>query len=181
MTFGLIGSIIRDHLAQRAAARRITALGGEVWWRYGAVEGVGLRDIRVTEQLVGHLRELRRPYALAINRTQPGLGEFPDLNELQRVRKLGMYGEFVTDEELAKISGLVNLEELNLNDTSVTDAGLEHLKGLKKLKTIHLYRTGVTERGVSRLRESLPNLRVGWDGNVLLEDLIVGGENVSAE
>src|SRR5947209_16260330 len=39
----------------------------------------------------------------------------------------------VTDEGLANLEPLTELQELYLNDTAITDAGLMHLKRLKQL------------------------------------------------
>ena len=55
---------------------------------------------------------------------------------------------------------LKDLKGLYLGGTGVTDAGLKHLETMTQLETLDLTRTRVTGRGVSRLKESLPSLKI---------------------
>jgi hypothetical protein len=64
----------------------------------------------------------------------------------------------VGDDDLARLEGLVKLQELNLTGTSVTDAGLVHLKDLTNLAKLSFGRTQVKGPGLDYLKE-LPNLR----------------------
>ena len=66
----------------------------------------------------------------------------------------------MTDDGLAKLVHLQQLEELWLLDTAVTDAGVEHLAKLKNLRELDLILTQVTPQGVERLRTALPNCKV---------------------
>ena len=65
----------------------------------------------------------------------------------------------ITDDGLANLKGLRNLELLDLRGTDITDAGLEHLKSLSKLQQLSLNYTNVTEAGVKALKDALPNLK----------------------
>ncbi len=60
----------------------------------------------------------------------------------------------VTDEGLAYISHLRNLQWLDLYGTSVTDAGLKHLPNLKKLERLTLHGSLVTEVGIKELQHN---------------------------
>lgn len=61
----------------------------------------------------------------------------------------------ITDEGLAHLEGLENLEELGLAGTGITSAGLKHLKGLKKLRAL-----SVPADVVSSLETTLPNYKI---------------------
>jgi len=65
----------------------------------------------------------------------------------------------VTDKGLEKLGGLSKLKYLYLGQTSVTDKGLEHLKGLTKLQSLSLVGTQVTDEGLAHLK-GLGALRV---------------------
>jgi hypothetical protein len=91
----------------------------------------------------------------------------------------------VSDVGLTHLNGLTKLSTLFIPHTQVTDAGLEHLKGLSNLKllTVSLKflpegdsaqppvpvkrcpfapnEPQLTAEGVWRLKQALPNLRVG--------------------
>jgi hypothetical protein len=48
-----------------------------------------------------------------------------------------------------------------LPNTKIGDAGLEHLKGLTQLQFLALGNTAVTDAGVKKLRQALPNCKIG--------------------
>ena len=113
----------------------------------GEVRSLNLRDIRVTDAGMVHLKKLTQLRRLHLERTP------------------------VTDEGIAHLAGLVHLEYLNLYGTAVTDKALEHLTGMKKLEQLYLWQTDVTAEGVAKLEKALPKVRVlrGVD----LEKLVV--------
>lgn len=63
----------------------------------------------------------------------------------------------ITDDGLAHLEGLTNLNELSLYRTPTTDASLDHLKKLTQLKKLVLEDTYVTDTGLEKL-ENLTNL-----------------------
>jgi len=64
----------------------------------------------------------------------------------------------VSDEGMANIGQMPNLERLHLEQTKVTDAGMKHLAALKKLEYLNLYGTEVTAAIFEPMAE-LRNLR----------------------
>jgi len=68
----------------------------------------------------------------------------------------------ISDEDLARLGELRNLNELHLGHTHVTDAGLHHLKALSKLRRVELFRSEVTPKGATRLAAEMPGLTVGY-------------------
>jgi hypothetical protein len=68
-----------------------------------------------------------------------------------RTTKVGLPATGITDVEIARLSGLANLEYLNLNATAVTDLGLGHLSRLTNLKDLFLEHTAITDAGLAHL------------------------------
>jgi len=64
----------------------------------------------------------------------------------------------VTDEGLAAVANMSNLEKLYLQKTSITDEGIPHLEGLTRLRYLNLYGTQVTDDALETL-VVLPRLK----------------------
>jgi Leucine-rich repeat (LRR) protein len=64
-----------------------------------------------------------------------------------------------TDDSLAVLAQLPNLEVLNLRGTAITDDGLKHLRGHRRLRSLLLGSTNVTDHGAILLL-SLPALEI---------------------
>ena len=102
------------------------------------------------------------------------------LVEMKQLKKLNLWRVPITDEGVASLAGLTEMEWLNLDNvaylsddglphlkamtklkflhlgsTAVTDAGMQHLIGLTALDDLKVTRTGVTEQGVSELKKTL--------------------------
>jgi|ERR1051326_1254419 Leucine-rich repeat (LRR) protein len=65
----------------------------------------------------------------------------------------------ITDKGLEHVKGLTKMRYLFLSDTSVTDAGLANLKNLQKLETLNLEGTQLTDTGLAQLK-GLKGLKV---------------------
>lgn len=76
----------------------------------------------------------------------------------------------VTDEGLAVVSSMPNLEKLYLQKTGITDDALAHLEGLNHLRYLNVYGTQVSDTGLENLI-SLPSLEslFVWETNVTKE------------
>jgi hypothetical protein len=78
-----------------------------------------------------------------------------DLAHLQKLPDLeGIYLRKckITDKGLEKLAELTKMKFLYLNDTSVTDKGLESLKKMSKLEALSLMGTQVTDEGLVHLK-----------------------------
>ena len=117
---------------------------------------LNLRDTRITDEGLKHLRMLRKLRSLHLERTA------------------------VTDKGIAQLAELANLEYLNLYGTKVGDRGLRHLAKLKKLRSLYLWQTEVTDDGVAQLRKALPVVKVvrGLDFSDLPEFALVKPEPI---
>jgi WD40 repeat protein len=69
-----------------------------------------------------------------------------------RVRRVEFYlNRQLTDDSLAKLAPLTELEGLGLHGTAISDRGLVHLQGMKKLQSLSLRTTGVTDAGLQSI------------------------------
>ncbi|MEZ5966476.1 MAG: hypothetical protein R3F56_21750 [Planctomycetota bacterium] len=68
---------------------------------------------------------------------------------------LDLRGTVTTDDDLANLWVLPNLESLGLQGTEVTDTGLRHLAALPKLEFLNLRATAVAGPGLAALPNSL--------------------------
>ena len=58
----------------------------------------------------------------------------------------------ITDDDLASLERLTNLQFLDLSNTAITDVGMSHLKNLSELRAIEsISATKVTSEGLSAL------------------------------
>ncbi|HET6328719.1 MAG TPA: TIGR03067 domain-containing protein [Planctomycetaceae bacterium] len=82
------------------------------------------------------------------------------LKNLSAVHGLFLCRSKVTDAGLASLDGINNISHIDLEATAITDAGLEHLRNMTRLNSLIVTDTKVTAAAVSRLKQSLPQLRV---------------------
>jgi hypothetical protein len=108
---------------------------------------------------VGRLGRLQELYLAGLLVTDEGLAPLKGLTDLE---SLDLTGAAVSNEGLAGLEGLTNLRELSLAyANNVGDAGLVHLSNLRNLRTLALYNTRVTVAGVRALRRALPQAQIG--------------------
>jgi len=79
---------------------------------------------------------------------------------LPNLTRLHLDRTSVTDDGLAQLQSLTQLEYLNLYGTKVTDAGMGHLAKLANLRQLYVWRTKVTPEAIARLQSQVPRLVV---------------------
>lgn len=79
----------------------------------------------------------------------------------------------VTDEGLACLAGLTNLQFLDLGNTFITDRGLDHLASLPGLHMLRLEHTKISDDGL-RILSRAPALKVLDVANTRVTDTGVG-------
>ncbi|MGH7136132.1 MAG: protein kinase domain-containing protein, partial [Pirellulales bacterium] len=67
------------------------------------------------------------------------------------VAKISLAQMNISDDDLAELAGIPNLEALDLEGTPITDAGLVHLSRLSHLQRLDLSGTSVTDAGLALL------------------------------
>src|SRR5262245_32178541 len=81
-----------------------------------------------------------------------GKVKFDEKRPGKPVVKVDLRDTKVTDDFLAQLKSLTELQFLSLDDTPVTDAGLMHVKGMKRLRWLTLSGTKVTDAGLPQLK-----------------------------
>jgi endonuclease YncB( thermonuclease family) len=72
------------------------------------------------------------------------------VKDLPRTRRLDLYRTVLTDDQLAQLVSLSELEKLSVG-WGVTDAGLAHLKALPRLRHLNLHYKKITDAGLKHL------------------------------
>lgn len=96
------------------------------------------------------------------------LGAKAEFDGSGAMRRLDLSRSRVTDQDLAQVARLTELEALDLRLTSVGDSGVLLLRSLVRLRTLNLFRTAITDAGLSIVSD-MP----------MLETLLVGGTKVT--
>ena len=104
--------------------------------RLGNVVELNLRDTKITNAGLVHLKGLAKLTRLHLERTNVG------------------------DEGIANLTKLTTLEYLNLYGTKITDKSLDHLAGLKNLRQLYVWQTDVTDAGIAKFKKALPAVSV---------------------
>lgn len=76
----------------------------------------------------------------------------------RRIQSIAMFGDSITDRDLALLRKVPGLRHLNLTRTPISDAGLFHVSKLKGLEILMLGGTDVTDEGFE-LFDSLVDLQ----------------------
>ena len=85
--------------------------------------------------------------------TDAGVEHLKDLTGLRElVLPAGKLPNGVTDNRLAKLTGLTELRTLDLS-FNCSDKGLEHLKAFKHLQTLKLFGSNYTDKGLVNLKD----------------------------
>ena len=97
------------------------------------------------------------------NVTGAGFAPLAELN----LRQLRIYSETLTNDGLAYISEMANLQTLAVGGRqsgppAITDAGFALLKDATKLRSFEFMRknTGISDEAIAELRRALPNCRI---------------------
>ena len=76
------------------------------------------------------------------------------------VDSVWLSGPNVSDNAVAHLSRLTQLETLVLRHPQITDAGLAQIKPLVNLRRFEVVNTQVTDAGVAEFEQALPNVLV---------------------
>lgn len=79
--------------------------------------------------------------------------------ESHSVTGVHLGGEIVTDDDVAALLALPEIEWLALNRTELTDEGMKHLASLLNLKALRVEHTKITDAGLASISR-LPRLEV---------------------
>ncbi|MEQ1748698.1 MAG: hypothetical protein ABL974_04715, partial [Prosthecobacter sp.] len=129
--------IIAGHL-QAGDADTLTKLGAKVTETAGTVTQVSVRCDAFTE------------------------ADFRTLGSFTMIKDLTISGKTITDETLALLTGLTNLERLSSDGIQLTDVGYKHFAVFQKLKSLSFFHPAFrsekfTGSGLAHLK-ALPKL-----------------------
>jgi len=129
------------------------------------LEMLDLRDTRITDAGLQHLRGLNRLKVLILTGTAVTDQGLAPLGDMPQLTVLSLEETKITDRGLQQLKGLANLGWLNLSATQITDAGLSCLKEYPSLDVLVLERCATTREGLSEFRTASPAIQV-YDGSV---------------
>ncbi|QDV23903.1 leucine-rich repeat domain-containing protein [Aureliella helgolandensis] len=130
------------------------------------LEKLPLEDLDISEcsQLddasmssVGKMTTLKRLNLWRVALTDEGIAHLANLNNLEW---LNLDNTRLSDAGVAYLSGMTKLKFLHLGSTSVSDAGLDALHPLTNLKDLKVTRTAVTAAGVEAVEQAIPGVSV---------------------
>jgi hypothetical protein len=115
-------------------------------------------------EVLGRLASLKRLWLITVH---IGDDELARLAGLTQLRELVLDRSLhdspgITDQGMAHLKGLMELEDLELGHTRVTDAGLDSLTSCKRLKHLYFDSSQITNVGVAKLgsRHPLESLKL---------------------
>jgi len=129
--------------------------GLETIGKIGTLTNLDLRGCKVSNRGVAHLVRLTKLRALRFNgkngATTVDDGGMESLGKLTSLVALPLDFLWVSEEGLAKLAGLKNLQELYLAGTLAGDEAMETLSQFPQLKRLRISQTSVTGMGLSHL------------------------------
>lgn len=130
---------------------------------YLMVNFVNVRDYRST--LIDEVLKLGdKVVRLRLSQQPVSDSDIKKLSGLKNITRLNLEKTPITDLALNHIKNLPNLEQINLYGTNITDNGLLELANCAQLKVVFLWQTKTTAKGIEQLKRSLPNVQVELGG-----------------
>jgi hypothetical protein len=152
-----VGHVVRGAHAQRDAVAAIEKLGGYVIynWNWTAEKVVVGGKPWAPAWLVDQVGADYFGHVTCVGCGTTSASDIDRLIEqilnLNRVQHLDFAATPLSDDGLARLTGLTELAVLRLAGTNVTDAGLTELKASKKLSLLNLSHTKTTDAGLAKL------------------------------
>jgi hypothetical protein len=129
----------------------------------------GLEVYNATDDVLRKLKKLPRLQSLLIHGTdftsEDGLAQVGQLSQLQ---VLAMPRIRSSNAGLEQLGRLERLSVLELSDARVTDEGLRALKGCSNLRQLYLSGTSVTDDGIAELKTAIPGCMVTREGHATI-------------
>jgi hypothetical protein len=138
IAFGWVGWEVKEVRDRRAGIRKIRELGGIVSYDFQRVPGTGEgRDVSVFSS--GRQRESSWKRTLFGN-------DYADV-----VVAIDLFGDHVTDKDIAVLKNFSDLRYLTIKSRGVTDTSMDDLCELPKLKVLSVRNAPITDEGILRL------------------------------
>jgi internalin A len=160
---GWLGWIVRSARIQREAVAAIESAGGHVWYDWADDDGDPGGPWWAPRWLVAGVGVdfLGQVTAVSLNASStPSDEAVARIRCLSQLELLDLSRSSFSDAQLAHVEGMTSLTLVILNDSTLTDAALVHLKGMTNLHNLNLENTRVTDAGVRELERALPGVSV---------------------
>ena len=139
--------------------------------RDGRSEQIRLDHAPVSDDDLRHLAGLEdKLLRINLSRTTISDQGLAQISEMKQLEHLRLASPQITDAGVEVLHNLKQLRHLHLIDVPLTDAGLTHLHGLKSLQSLYLDGTRGSEQGMTELVEALPGVHLHFDGGHHHED-----------
>jgi hypothetical protein len=148
---------------QQVAIREIERLGGRITIEHGGPEW--LRQ-KLGDERMTYFDKVVKVDLTVNSVTDPALQHIEALGSL---KVLWLGNTRITDDGLIHLRGLNSLNQLWIGNTRITDAGLVHLARLSNLQDLSFANTRVTDAGLVHLK-GLHRLRYLWVGSTPVTD-----------
>jgi hypothetical protein len=149
---GWIGKRIEQKRYEREAARAIEGLGGSVRYDYrdatGAPAGPAWLRNLAGDNFFSAVVEVN-----LLGNPDVTDNDLAQLEELRDLQALDIFDTKITNGGLIHLERLTKLKRLFLGYTRITDAGLKHLQALNQLGELSLWKTDVTDSGLKCVEE----------------------------
>lgn len=115
-----------------------------------------LRDTVFGDEELAQLDPLQANFrVLNLSRSEVTDEGLAHVGEMKNLERIDLSNTDVTDSGMAYLSGLPRLKYLNLHGTQVSDAGLVHVERISSLRKVFLWQTAVSDEGIARLQQNL--------------------------
>jgi hypothetical protein len=119
-----------------------------------------LRDSRITDNGLAHLRGLRRMELLVLTGTSVSDRGLEHLAGMTGLKVLCLEETGITDGGLPQLKRFPNLAWLNVGATQITDTGLRHMRDCPQLEVLILDRCPISNTGVREFQKTAPYVDV---------------------
>jgi len=157
LSANLLGQLLtREQLAKYEPLRMVIHIGGRIQTEdteSGAVLEIDIHDTAFGDHDAVHLGDFPRLQRLFLANTRVTNDALANVRGLTNLEWLDVAGAQVTSDGLQNLRGLTNLQWLSLARTRVSDSGLAHLSRLARLQALDLEGTPVTNAGLLHLAQ----------------------------
>lgn len=104
--------------------------------RFGKLEQLYLRKMKIGDAGLGHLRNLTEIRTISLSFTDITDAGMETIARFEKLETLRLVGTRVTDSGLARLTGLKHLKQLDVRQTKVTEVGLEPFRAKPDLRVV---------------------------------------------
>ncbi len=139
----------------------------------GLVTEVNLRGAKINDELLQHLKGLKKVSSLLLNDSDITDDQLKIVGEVETLRNLDLRGCKISNDGMANITGLKNLAALKLTGKgslcTVDDDGMSSVAQLTSLRSVALDSLWVSGDGLQQLSPltKLEELYIGGDDNLM--------------